>query len=380
MPRVLVLAQTPPPEHGQSRMVAEALQALRADARFDVRHVNLAVSAHAAEIGGMGPRKALRLAAVALRALSAALRYRPDILYYVPAPPKRSAVLRDALLLPWLRRLVPCTVYHWHASGLGAWVQSGVGVRQRWVRRLHAAADLSLVLDPCLEADAQVFAPGRLTVLPNGFPDPFPDGAAARASLQSRAVRRLDAAGERQLLFMARCEESKGLFAALEGAACWSQSRLRAACLQVAGEFPDAATRARWDAAVARTAQAAPNLRVRTLGFVSGAEKHALFAASDALLLPTLYPYEAQPLVAVESLAHGLPVAATRWRGLPFILPPETRSWIEAGRSASAVAEALGLALEVEPLEPLRARYEAQFSLQHWSAGLRQALADLTDI
>src|SRR4051812_17333941 len=55
--KLLVLAQTPPPLHGQSAMVQTLLDGLGASPGFEVHHVNLRLSADAADIGRWRPGK-----------------------------------------------------------------------------------------------------------------------------------------------------------------------------------------------------------------------------------------------------------------------------------------------------------------------------------
>lgn len=57
------------------------------------------------------------------------------------------------------------------------------------------------------------------------------------------------------------------------------------------------------------------------LGAVDGPGKTAFFAGIDALIFPTNYRNEAQPLVVLEALAAGRPVLATARGELPGLLP-----------------------------------------------------------
>jgi hypothetical protein len=49
--KILVFAHVPPPHHGQSVMVQVMLEGLRADARFEVHHVDARVSDDLEDVG-----------------------------------------------------------------------------------------------------------------------------------------------------------------------------------------------------------------------------------------------------------------------------------------------------------------------------------------
>lgn len=74
--------------------------------------------------------------------------------------------------------------------------------------------------------------------------------------------------------------------------------------LTIAGEPVDAHAAERLAAAL----QADPT--IVHLGFVAGAEKHAFLQSIDVFLFPSLYAIEAEPIVVLEALAHGVPVIA----------------------------------------------------------------------
>lgn len=80
--------------------------------------------------------------------------------------------------------------------------------------------------------------------------------------------------------------------------------------------------------------------RRRTLGPVYGEDKAAFFKSIDALLFPSQYVNEAQPVTIYEALAAGLPVLATGRGCIGEQLPPE---WVFAEtdfveRSAERIA------------------------------------------
>lgn len=91
--------------------------------------------------------------------------------------------------------------------------------------------------------------------------------------------------------------------------------------------------------AAVQTATAAIDDRVRLVGRVSDADLHALLAAADWFVHPTLF--EGSSLVTLEAMAHGLPVLATRAGGLPDkVIDGETGLLVPPG-DPTALAAAL---------------------------------------
>lgn len=165
---------------------------------FEIFHVDARVSDDLGDIGGIRLAKIFRLFGFCLHAIIIRLTHGPMDLYYVPAPTKRSAIVRDWIVMilvrPWFRR----TIFHWHALGLGHWAvgqpekfsgevetqppspvifgkQSLEKVAQWLTRKTHALVELSIVLTSENQADAVFLCPKRVAIVPNGIPDPCPD-------------------------------------------------------------------------------------------------------------------------------------------------------------------------------------------------------------
>ncbi|RME89791.1 MAG: hypothetical protein D6766_14260, partial [Verrucomicrobia bacterium] len=186
--KVLVFAHTPPPHHGQSYMVQLMLEGLRADTpegrRRGIRchHVDARLSAGLEDVGSMRPGKLLALGRHLLQAWWARWRHGVRVFYYVPSPPKRSALYRDWLVMLCCRPIFRRLVFHWHAVGLGEWLEREA---RPWERRLSHGlldgADLAIVLSDFNRADAARFRPRRMVTVANGIPDPCPDFEAVLA-------------------------------------------------------------------------------------------------------------------------------------------------------------------------------------------------------
>lgn len=330
--KLLVLAQTPPPLHGQSLMVQTLVAGLPAHG-IAVHHVPLILSRDHADIGRWRIGKIFTVLAAGVRAVAARFTEGCDTLYYVPAPGKRGALYRDWVIMLLCRPFFRALVLHLHNGGLGDWLAHRATPLERGLTRwLLGGADLVIVQAETLQSDAVALRARRIAIVPNGIVDPCP-GWTPRPAAVSRV---------RQVLFLGLGSEDKGLFDAAQAVlAVNRRANTRPMTLVAAGAFPDAATADRF----ARLANAHPGV-IRHAGFVAGAAKAALFRESDCLCLPTRYPHEAQPLVLLEALAHDLPVIASNWRGIAATLPPGT-PLCEPG-DVSAIADRLA-SLSVQP-------------------------------
>jgi glycosyltransferase involved in cell wall biosynthesis len=147
----------------------------------------------------------------------------------------------------------------------------------------------------------------HMHVQPMGIDDPGPP-ARERAALR----RELGLTGF-TLLTIARLVPVKGLVEAV-------RSLRHRGDLEwlIAGDGPAARQIAR-EAASAR-------LRVRLLGTVTGARKHALLHAADAFILPSRVlasgRSEGVPTALFEAMAHGLPTVASAVGGIPGAVRP----------------------------------------------------------
>lgn len=358
--KLLVLAQTPPPLHGQSLMVRTAVDGLP-DEEIAVEHVNLSLSHSHADIGRWRLGKLFAVIDACLHTVARRFTAGCDTLYYVPAPGKRGALYRDWLVMllcrVWFRRLV----LHWHAVGLGEWLNIRATAPERLVTHwLLGRADLAIVLTPSLAADAQVLNPRRVAVVPNGIADPGPLSAEPRSSSTD---------ARRRILFLGAVSRDKGALVLLEAV---QLLRRRGVPFSVVFAGP---VEAEMQPALAAARQADPTA-CSLAGFVSGAAKRELLAACDLVCLPTFYRNEGQPLVLLEALAADRPLVVTAWRGLPETVPPTAA--IVAPSDVVTLADALAAALRnPPPPNAHRDYFLANFTQAHHVRALATALRQL---
>jgi glycosyltransferase involved in cell wall biosynthesis len=146
--------------------------------------------------------------------------------------------------------------------------------------------------------------PKRVSTIPNGVDtDLFrPDGIARHSTRQTLGIPQ-DA---QVLCCVGRLEREKGIHLAIE-AFQRLRTRYPRLWLLIAGDGVERE---------ALAAQASKDPEIKLLGHLSHQKLPSILAASDIFVMPTLRD-EAFPMTAVEALASGLPIVASRIGGLP---------------------------------------------------------------
>jgi len=390
--KLLVFAHVPPPFHGQSFMVQQLLDELRSgdDQSIEVFHVDSRLSKDVDDIASASLRKLGLLLGYCLKAVWLRLRHGVNHFYYVPAPGLRNAVYRDWIVMllcrPFFRRII----YHYQASGVGGWLETGARPWERWVsRRLLGRPALSIVLGDYYHEDAVKLLPRNIVTVPNCAPDPCPDYATTLQPAQQARARALGqalAGGESpatfRVLYLSLCYRDKGLFDAIDAVAeinARLQVKRSAARLQldVAGKFYLADEEAEFNG---RLGQAELNDAQGPLvvyhGFADEPKKRELFAQADAFVLASYYEFEAHPVCLVEAMAHGLPIIATRWRILPELFPVDYEGFVDT-KSPGQIADRLEGFLGRTDEAGLRDRFLRHFTRRAFGEKIRAALLAL---
>ncbi len=185
----------------------------------------------------------------------------------------------------------------------------------------------------------------RVAVIPLGVDlDAFRPRERERAR-EELALRGIDVRAEqRVLLAVGRLEPLKG-FDILVRALAQVTVDEEVVLFIAGGDERSAAERARLEA-VAREVGCAE--RVRFLGAVPHEELAALYNASDVVVVPSFY--ESFGLVALEAMASGVPVVASRVGGLVATISDGRTGYLVPWRCPEPFAEKIDLLLRNEPL------------------------------
>src|SRR5688500_7554411 len=224
----------------------------------------------------------------------------------------RAGFLRDAALIWTALALGRATVLHLHGGGYDAFYAR----QPRWlrgvIRATLARVGAIVVLGEALRDQFSFLPRSNLVVIPNGLPAALEPPAGAARTLTAPV----------RLLYLSNLIESKGYLELVRACALLRDQGVQVTC-DLCGEFIRTAQCSAGSAADARDAffRLVDELGLRDIvryrGVVTGAEKQTVLEQAHLLVLPTSYPGEGQPLSIIEALAFGVPVIATRFRGIP---------------------------------------------------------------
>jgi glycosyltransferase involved in cell wall biosynthesis len=371
MIKVLVVAQTPPPYLGAPIMIGHLVNSRPQGVK--IIHLPMRLSNDGSAVGIFRWSKLIRLFPTIVRIVHARIVHKPNILYYAPAGSNPLTMFRDFAVLLTTRFLFPKTVFHFHGSGISD-LYKRLPRWQQWLFRMtYFHVDGAIRLSDLTPEDAKGLKARREYIVPNGIEDPCPDLCLPKPTVQISANRPL------RVLFVAILRESKGLLVLLEACAQLVARGVPVEC-EVMGKFesPKFETRVR-----DLVASLSLGERVRFLGELIGQEKQAAFSRADVFSMPTFYDCEAFPLVLLESMANGLPIVATRWRGIPSMVDDGETGFLVEPHDVTAVADRLArLAGDAELRAQMgmagRERFVRDYTLPVHIERMRRVFLDVT--
>jgi glycosyltransferase involved in cell wall biosynthesis len=275
--------------------------------------------------------------------------FRPDVVHavnpvWVAAYGTLSARRRGLPLLASFHTNVP---EYTTALGLGALR----GPTERWIRFLHNRSDVNLCTSGPMVAMAREMGMHDVALWPKGVDTRAftPD----RASAGMRARLTGGHPEDRLVLSVGRVSKEKSLEALLDPI-----RRLPRTRLAVVGDGPHRAE-------LERLFAGTPTVFT---GALEGAELAAAYASADVFAFPSTT--ETLGLVALESMASGVPVVGARAGGIPFAVDDGRTGLLVAPGDADALTDRLALLLD-EPA--LRARMGAAGRAEAERLGWRAA-------
>ena len=323
--KVLIIAQTPPPYHGQAVM-QEAL----VEAPWNwctKKHIRLEYSQTIDDVGRFRIGKIAKLFRVVLSVFKERLKGRIDILYYPPAGPHKIPFYRDFLTLILTRWCARKVIFQFHAGNFDGLLGILNPPEKVMASFAYGRPEAAIVLLPLLEEEVRWIEPRRTFVVPNGIEDRY------------EIFRKKTDRDPRSILFVGSMSEKKGIMVCLEAARFLREMDVRFRFVFVGG----------WPSPLEQ--QAAEEFTRRNglsecifTGTQFGEVKWEHYAKAGIFCLPT-FDTEAMPMSILEAMMMSLPVVTTRWRGLPQMVNEGVDGFLAPARDSSALADKLAFLL-----------------------------------
>ena len=378
MVRVLVVGQTPPPFNGQAVMIERLVKSELAG--VELIHARMGFSSHMNELGRVRISKILHLFGLIARIIYHRFADNVRILYYPPAGADRVPIVRDLAILLSTRWLFDKTIFHFHAGG-GSELYQQLPAWQRWLfRRAYFQPDAAILLSPLSSPDGRRLEAKRDWIIPNGIEDPCPEMHFSRASAAANNTR----AGHDdrlRMLFVGVLSEAKGVMVLVE--ACGKlAARGVPFQLELVGQWESEEFSAR---VRKRIEELKLGRQVQVLGMLVGDEKFSAYRRADVFCFPTSLNCEGLPIVVLEAMACGLPVVATRWRGIPSAVDEGKSGFLVEIRDPESLADRLAKFADDPRLRERmgregRAKFEREYTLSRHLKRMHRVLLETAGV
>ncbi|HEX6694833.1 MAG TPA: glycosyltransferase [Longimicrobiales bacterium] len=360
--RVLAVGMLPPPVGGQAVMFEKAVQSLAHHA--DVDTIDMQAQKNIGQSGALTFDKLLFFIGIlSRRMLPLLMQPAYDVLYYCPAGPNRAALLKDIAVLALIRRRAARVIFHFHATGSGAYIQTQSPLIRRLARRFLFRPDVAIRCADVTPNDAAAYEACEDRIIMNGIADPFPPYRG----------RTRPASDPPKITFIGALVEDKGIFDLIDIAQHLAQQNCRFE-LHIAGEGV-ASEVARFDRMARERGVAG---YIHRHGVLTGTRKYDLLFETTAFVFPSFFRAETQPLAVIEAHAMGVPAVGYDWRGVGTIIGDGTTGHVVPLRDTRRFADAVKSLLEGDAARRMgdraRLRYERCFTLERFTADLHAVI------
>jgi glycosyltransferase involved in cell wall biosynthesis len=241
---------------------------------------------------------------------------RSDIVY-VTMGCSMLGFMRDFFIILMVNIFNRKLVFHLHGGGYYDFYHGSSTCLKFIIRRALNSVNKIIILGELLRNQfgflSSDYGP-EIVVVPNGL-------SSKAKSIQR--YKKISKGEPLRFLYLSNMIASKGYLQVLEACRILKAKKINFTC-DFAGEFMGVGSLSdKTSPAIARNnffeliARYKLNNEVRYHGVVKGQTKEDLFLGTHVFILPTLYGGEGQPISIIEALSYGIPVVATRFRGIP---------------------------------------------------------------
>lgn len=358
---VLVVAQTPPPIHGQALMTTYLLSGNYRSLKLS--HIRMAFSSDIKQVGRASIGKLAHTVTLITRIFLAWVRLKPDVLYYPPASPNLAPFLRDCILLICCRWMFSKTVFHFHANGISEFRKRLPSFLQWAYFLAYGKPELSICLSQLARIDAEDIHSKAITIVANGIPD-------IASSLPPKPPDK-----PQNILYLGTVSLEKGVGALLDCIAMLAMRGHVFSCT-IAGGFSS-------DSVESQLKKKSRDLNLERIitwtGPVSGSSKWECYQMADIFCFPTFYETEGFPVVLLEAMMFRLPCVSTSWRAIPEIIDEGVTGFLTPIHDVKTTTDRLSLLLSDTNLRQkmgaaAREKYSKHYRVEIFQSSMETAL------
>lgn len=321
--KILILAQIPPPYHGQSIMQQYLVNA--SWEWCEKQFIRLNFSKSIEEVGNFRLKKIVDAFRIILKVWKIRLNKDIDVLFYPPAGPNKVPFYRDILLLFFIRRCTRKIIFHFHSGGFDLLLSKLNPLQKFFALKVYNNPDAVIILSSYLKSEVHWIKPKELYIIPNGVEDYYSANSLANKDNEKPII-----------LTAGIISEAKGIFISMEAARILKESNYKFTWNFI-GEFKFSKIKKE---AEKKILEYDLKENIKFLGKIDGEEKFKLYSLTDIFCFPS-YENEGMPLVLLEAMMMSLSIVATNWRGIPDIIDNNINGLLVPIKDPQKLAEAI---------------------------------------
>ena len=362
--KILILAQTPPPLHGQSIMLQHLV-----NAKWnwcEKQFIRLNFSRSIEEVGNFGIRKIIKAISVILRVLKIRLFGQIDILFYPPSGPNKIPFYRDFLLLFFIRRLARKIIFQFHAGGFDLLLNKLNSSEKFLALKVYKMPEATIVLSSNQKSEIEWIKSKEIYIVPNGIEDHYSNSSLTRRTLKIIKI-----------LTVGIISETKGILISIETARILKENNYKF-MWNFIGDFQSTKLKQEIESKIVKY-----GLKefVNFPGSFFGKEKFSFYSNADLFCFPS-FDIEAMPLVILEAMMMSLPIVTTNWRGIPDIIENKKNGLLVPIKDSIKLAEVIEKLINDRELRNelainARKKYLNEFTIERHLKRMEEAFKDV---
>ena len=367
MKKILVIGQTPPPYGGQAMMIKRLVDAKLE--MIEIIHVRMSFSDSFKQVGRVSITKFLHIFYIIKTAIVLKFKYQIDTLYYPPAGPNLNPIIRDWIILFFIRPFFRNTIFHFRAAGISEFLQTKPKLIREILKFPYKKPSLAIQLSNLNPADGFFFSASKVEVIPNGLEDAAVDYDIDFCKKSSKPI---------NILNVGVLKRTKGLLVLLEAISLLKDKELDIK-LSIVGEFDSDEFEEEVQNYIS---EKGINEYIYFKGVKTGADKWKEFLNADIMCFPTYFESESFGNVLLEAMMFGLPIVASEWRGIPDIVKNNENGTLVPIKNPKKLSEALELLIKDSHLrikfgEEGRNRFLGEYSIEQHLSNMEKTIFDV---